>query len=230
MRPPKLTDKQKVRLKILETKLKSAIEKRDLKIAKALSFDLQALLRPTGHITRLIQSKNRLYELALEQGELDFAINGLSNNRNIVSEKTRLYLEATALLAICYLRKEDIENAKPLIKEVLENDSVLKSETSRRKFRTEIIERFNEEIALYSLKDKEKEEFSQIDLESEITNILATQNESEIYVSLGKSVPSHTRHLLYEVHQYSVKQLPSALRRIRGSNPRSSLFFIMAQI
>lgn len=212
MRPPKLTEKQKERLKVLEPKLKKAISERNFGVAKSLVVDLQSLLKPTGHLTRLIQSKNRLYELALEINELDFAIRGYSGNRQLVSDKTRLYLEATALLAICYLRKEEIEKAKPLIKEVLQNDSVIKSERTRVKFRSEIIERFNEETALYSLKNKEKEEFSEEELEKEIVKLITRKTESEMFLSLGQNVPQHTKYLLFQVHEFSTKQLPSAER------------------
>ncbi|WP_036158719.1 hypothetical protein [Maribacter forsetii] len=212
MRPPKLTDKQKDRLRILEPKLKIAIADRDFETAKRLVVDLQTVLRKTGHLTRLLQSKNRLYELALELDELEFAIRGLEGNRKLVSDRTRLYLEATALLAICYLRKEEIEKAKPLIKEVLHNDSVIKSERTRSKFRKEIIDRFNEETALYSLKNKEEEQFTEEELEKEIVKLVTRKTESEIYLSLGRSVPQHTKYLLFQVHEFSTKQLPSAER------------------
>ncbi len=212
LRPPKLTDKQKERLRILEPKLKIAIGDRDFETAKRLVVDLQTVLRKTGHLTRLLQSKNRLYELALELDELDFAIRGLEENRKLVSDRTRLYLEATALLAICYLRKEEIEKAKPLIKEVLHNDSVIKSERTRSQFRKEIIDRFNEETALYSLKNKEEEHFTEEELEKEIVKLVTRKTESEIYLSLGKNVPQHTKYLLFQVHEFSTKQLPSAER------------------
>lgn len=212
MKTPKLTEIQKRRLKVLEPKLKVAISKRDFQTAKTLALDLQNLLKPTGHFTRLIQSKNRLYELALEIDELDTAIRGLESNRAVVNSNTRLYLEATSLLAICYLRQEEIELAKPLIKEVLTNDKVIKSSRTRKQFRLEIIDRFNQETALYSLKNKDKEKFTKEELQEQVGKILMSQNESEIYTTLGKSVPQHTKYLLFQVHQYSLKQLPSAER------------------
>lgn len=212
MRPPKLTDRQKQRLKVLEPKLKVAISNRDFSTAKSLVADLQALLKPTGHLARLIQSKNRLYELAIEIGEINTAIRGLKSNRTVVNSNTRLYLEATSLLAICYLRQEEIELAKPLIKEVLTNDTVIKSSRTRKQFRVEIVERFNQETALYSLKNKDKEDISKEELQEQVGKILMSQNEEEIYTTLGKSVPQHTKYLLFEVHQYSLKQLPSAER------------------
>ena len=192
--------------------MKVAISNRDFSTAKRLVVVLQALLKPTGHFNRLIQSKNRLYELALEVDEINTAIRGLKSNRAVINQNTRLYLEATSLLAICYLRQEELELAKPLIKEVLTNDTVIKSPRTRREFRIEIVERFNQETALYSLKNKDKEDFTKEELQEQVGKILMSQNESEIYTTLGKSVPEHTKYLLFEVHQYSLKQLPSAER------------------
>jgi hypothetical protein len=209
----KLTNKQKERLKVLEPKLKDAISERDYSTAKSLVTDLQALLRPTKHYNRLVKSKNAFYELALDVDKIDAAISGLISNRKVVRKPTRLYLEATAILAICYLRKEEIEKAKPLIREVLTNDDVIKTERTRKLFRIEIVERFNEETALYSLKNKEVDEFTQEELEKEVVYLLTNnKSESELYLSIGRAVPEHTRNLLFQVHQFSILQLPSAER------------------
>ena len=99
-----LTDKQKERLKILEPKLDAAIQKRDYETAKSLVIDIQNILRPTLHYVRLCHSKNKLYELAIEIGEFEFAISGLKSNLQTLNQRTRTYLETTSLLAICYGR------------------------------------------------------------------------------------------------------------------------------
>lgn len=211
MRKPKLTSQQRERLKILEPKLKNTIAERDYNSAKSLTVDIQNVLRPTGHYTRLAKSKNAFYELALETNHLDTAITGLISNRKIVSSTTRLYLEASALLAICYLRKKNLRKAKPLISEVLKNDSVIKTDRTRKKFRKEIIERFDEEIALYSLKEKIQEHFTEEELESEIIMLMRTnKSEDQLFKLIGQTVPQNTKFLLFEVHQFSTNQLPSA--------------------
>lgn len=232
MRPPKLTDKQKTRLKILEPKYISSIKKKDLHSAKELAFDIQNVFRPSGHITRLITIKNRLYELALELGELDFAIEGFKSGLMHLSSNTRVYLESSALLAICYLRKEEIEKAKPLIEEVLKNDNVIKSERTRKIFKLEMIDRFNEETALFSLKDKAIEYFTDDDLENEIMRIMTTLNEDEMFSSVGKSVPQHTKYLLFEVNEFSTKQLtfterlglPSSTDKLKDNEVGKTVF------
>jgi len=212
MREAKLTTKQKDRLRVLEPKLKFAIINRDFETAQSLVVDIQDLLRPTGNFNRLIQSKNRLYELAIDCNKVELAISGLVSNRKVVSSNTRLYLESSALLAIAYLRKNDIDNAKPLIKEVLQNDIVIKTSKTRAAFRSAIIQRFDEEVALNSLKDMVREPLDECDLEPEIIRAITTQNEDEIFENIGRIVPQKSKYLLYEVHEFSLKQLPSAER------------------
>jgi len=210
--PPKLSEQQKKRLKSLEPKLKNAIANKDLATAKRLVFDLQALLRPTGHTIRLIESKNRLYELAIDLGEIGFAKTGLASNRQVTKKNTRTNLEATALSAICLLRENKIEEAKPLIKEVLKNDKVIKSERTRALFRKAIVERFNEEITLCSLKEEPKQDFTEEDIEPEITKLLRTSNNDQLYLAVGNATPEYTKHNLLQVHKYSTNQLPTAER------------------
>lgn len=61
-----LSDEQKRKLRILEPRLERAILEKNLKFAKEIVVDLQSLLRPTQHFVRLVQSKNKLCELAIE--------------------------------------------------------------------------------------------------------------------------------------------------------------------
>ena len=209
MKSSNLSFYQKERLKVLEPNLKSAISERNYEEARAIMKKLEDLLKPTGHLTRFMQSENRFLELALELNELYTATTGFERIRKKASEYTRLYLEATALLAICYLRTEDIERAKPLIKEVLTNDKVIKTERTRALFRVEILERFNQEATLFSLKNKKTEEFTEEELETEIMQLLINnKSEDELYLSLGQVVPNQTKNLLFQVHQYSTNQLP----------------------
>ena len=117
-----LTDKQKRRLQILESQLELAVSNRDYTTAKSLVLDIQTELQSPGHYIRLIKAKNKLYELAIELKDFEFAINGLFFNRHVLSDKTRIYLETNTLLAICFIRMLEIEKAKAFIKEVLMND------------------------------------------------------------------------------------------------------------
>lgn len=207
-----LTDKQKARLKILEPKLEIAISQRDYKAAKALVVDIQDILRATGHHIRICQSKNRLFELAIELEDFDFAITGLKSTLKILNRNTRIHLETTSLLAVCYLRLQEVEKAKPYIKEVLTNQTVIKSQRTRETFHSEIISRFNEEIALCSLKSSTKPTYDEKEVEKEVSRIIQTLSEDEIFSQIGQSSPKETKHLIFLVHDFATRQLPSAER------------------
>ena len=207
-----LSDKQKERLYILEPKLEQAIKKQNFEAAKDLVLDIQSVLRPTKHFVRLVQSKNKLYELAIELGKCDFALNGLLSNQEVVSDNTRIYIETISLIAICYLRMQEIEKAKVYIQKVLRNHTVIKTQRTREVFHAEIINRFNEEVALTSLIGNTSDILDENELEREAIRIIQTLTEDEIYGQIGKASPRATKDLIYVVHDYSLKQLPSAER------------------
>lgn len=207
-----LTDKQKERLRILEPKLNRAIQEKDFLTSKSLVVDIQRLLRPSKHFVRLIQSKNKLYELSIDLNKCDFALNGLLSNQKVLRKNTRIYLETISLIAICYLRMRDVEKAKEFIQEVLRNQSVIKTLRTREVFHSEIINRFNEEIALATLTSIQTVYLDEDEIERESIRIIQTMTDDEIFSQIGQSSPSSTKDLIFLVHDYSTKQLPSAER------------------
>ena len=194
------------RLETLLPQFKKAIGAREFDKAKVVIADLQDVLRGLNKTAKLVEVKNQFFELALDQHQYDFAIEGFLSNRSLVTSKTRLHLEATALLAIAYLRKQDIERAKPFIKDVLQNRNIIKSAATRAKFNKEIIARFDEEIALFSLKTDCKFDID----ENELHNLsIAVQDlsEDQLYEEIGKSLPRSTKELMYEVDKFAKNQL-----------------------
>ncbi len=167
-----LTEHQKNRLRILEPKLDKAIVDRNFEIAKDLVKDIQDLLRPTRHFVRLSQSKNKLYELAIELGRFAIAEMGLKSNLKVLNKNTRIHLETTALLAICYLRMKEVENAKPYISEVLRNKDVIKSERTREISHSLIIDRFTEEISLCGMKSDNEPQFDEEEIERTVIKLI----------------------------------------------------------
>lgn len=209
---PRLTEKQKERLHKLEPKLDKAINARDYTTAKILVKDIQDLIRPTGHFVRLAQSKNKLYELAIELGEFSTAIQGLNSNLHILNSNTRIHLETTALLAICYLRMQEIEKAKPYIKKVLTDYDVIKTERTRKIFHSEVIDRFNEEVSLSTLKSQDEVKFDDDEIEKIVIKFVQESTNDDIFSVLGSSTPRATKEMIFVVYDYSTKLLPSAER------------------
>lgn len=202
-----LTDLQKNRLKVLEPRLNRAISEQNYKFAKEIVVDIQSVLRPTGHFVRLVQSKNKLCELAIELNDTKYALSLLNSNILVIKRNTRIYLETISLLAICYLRMKDVEAAKKYIKEVLVNHTVIKTERTREIFHYEIINRFNEEVALATLTGYESFYLDPDDIEKEAIRIIQNLTEDEIFSQIGQTSPQSTKDLIYIVHDYSTKQL-----------------------
>jgi hypothetical protein len=209
-KPPKLKDEQKEKLSRLEPALRDAAKKGDYSSAKKIAHDIQNILRPTGHETRLMQSKNWLFEAALEAGEIDTAISGFIGVRKKVFNNTRVFLEATALLAVCLLRKGEIEKAEPLMSYVLRNESVIKSERRRRQFRLNVIQRFEEEATIASFRGKYSEKIDAEELQNEAGKLVQFQNEDEMFTTLGKASPPETKILILRIEEFARKQLPKA--------------------
>ncbi len=175
-----LTSSQKEKINRLAPSLKKAAADGDINLAKLIISDLKDLLNNTGRSTKLMEYKCHLFEAYMEAGDIDFAITGFIGIRSKIAKNTRTYLEATSLLAICYIRKIDIDKAEPLIKEVLQNDKVIKSEERRRIFRKNIIERFDEEGTLFAIKDLGYDNLNAEDIQNEAGSVLQNLNEDEI--------------------------------------------------
>lgn len=111
--------------------MRQAAASGDYEEAKRHTLEIQQVLRPTGHEARLMQAKNWLFEAAMGAGHLDLAESGLLGVIARVSPTSRLYLEAAALLAICYLRQQKLTQAAPLMTSVLSSRNI-RSEAAKK--------------------------------------------------------------------------------------------------
>jgi len=213
----KFNSVQKERIKRLEPALKIAATNGDVDSAKKILLDLKGIYLSTGNTAKFSLAKNRLFEAAMESGNLTYAIDGLEAIRKHTNNKTRVYLEATTLLAICYLRKNVIDKAEPLIKQVLINTEVIKSVEKRDEFKKLIVARFDEEAALYSLKDSFQEDFKLEEIADEASNLANKLTERELYINIGKTIPESAKNILSRVDSFSKKQLSFTPRLLLDS-------------
>ena len=88
----------------------------------------------------------------MEAGDLYTAENGLIGVRKIVRERTKLYLEATALLPICYLRKKDLEKAGKMVVEAFDCINNIGTPQRRRTFKRDLYGRLQGEAIICGLK------------------------------------------------------------------------------
>lgn len=209
-RPPPLTELQKRHLRRLEPVLRDAARRGDYETAKSIGAEIQDLLRPTGHETRLMQAKNWLFEAAMEAGKIaSVAIPGFTGVRAKTGTTTRVYLEATASLAICYLRQDNPEKAEPLIAEALTREVNIQSDRRRAQFRRRMIDRFESEWVLATL--RKARPFEAMDptlVEQQAGMMVAKQTDEEILEEVGRSVSPEVVERIFRVYDFARKQLP----------------------
>jgi hypothetical protein len=211
MAAEKLSDAQKRVLQTWEPRLRTAARKGDYAGAKRAIRHIQEALRPTAHETRLQQAKNWLFEAAMESGNITTAISGFIGVREKTRPTTRVYLEATALLAICHLRRNDFSSAEPLMAEALRKDGNISSLKRRAQFRRRMIDRFETEWVISTL--RAEAQFEALDpkaVESEVGKAVMTQSEDDLYESAGRAIPPQIVERIFRVYDFARNQVPPA--------------------
>ncbi|MFA5016842.1 hypothetical protein B0F87_11274 [Methylobacter tundripaludum] len=213
-KPPPLTIEQKEKLAVLEPQLKSCVKSADLEKAKRITGQIQGLLRPTGHETMVLQAKNWLYETAMESNSLTFAKMGFEGTIQKSSPKTRLNLEATFLLAICYLREQNLEKARELIIKAVDNINNIKSDERRKQFHRRLLERLEDESILVGLIDKSASPLDLAEVDKEAVKLIMNMTERQILIGMGKAIPQKSIDLLSEVRNTYTLRLPASDRKL----------------
>lgn len=220
---PLLTKEQKESLRELEPALRMCIKLADCENAEVIIHKIQKILRPTGHLTRLLQAKNWYYECALEAGQVEYAIAGFTGNMKKSSPNTRLHLEALTLLGVCYLRKNDISNARIHIQKAMDKINNIKSDGRRQQFHKRFIERIEEESLLAGLTEIGNDELDINDakleeIQQKAVHLLTTKNENELFEDVGKLVPPQTVDLFEKIRDFSVNLLPYQDKKLLPSS------------
>ena len=233
--PIKLPKQQLKRVHELESRFNEELRKGNLKSAKLILNNLKDILKTHFHAARLLENYLKLYETAMESWQISLARKGFEFVRNNASVNTRLYLEATTLLAICHLREKNIDLAEPFMAEVLKNDKGIKSESKRFEFRAAVIERFDQEGALAALSESTSQitTLSEDDVHKEAIEILRQgKSEDDLREMLGASVPESVKDYLFRIDTIAKnllsyeqrKMLPGPKEVIKNRNLGSVLF------
>lgn len=181
----------------------------NLEKAKIALNKIKPILNRYHHKARLLQSYLVLYEGALENWNLDLAKRGFEFVRREASKETRLYLEATFLLAVSHLREQDLFSAEPYIFEVVNNEHFIPSKKQREIFLREVIDRFDQEGAITALAKTYQEILPEAELHTRAMELLRNgANEEDLEIHLGKSVPQAVKEFILRVDQLSKKALP----------------------
>lgn len=193
-------------LQVLEPSLRAAALRGDYDAAKDLAIKIQNMLRPTGHETRLMQSKAWLFEAAMEAGRFDVAEPGFIGIRGKTSPNTRIYLEATVLLAICYLRQRKLAQAEPLIATTLRSRNI-KSGARRRRFVQHIVARFEEEGLLGALVRVQSDNLDPAEIQDLAGTLVQSKTEDEILFDMGSTIPGEAVLFLLKVDKMAKRGL-----------------------
>lgn len=194
-------------LRLLESDLQRAVSKGSSQEALEIATKIQILFGEDRRHSRLLRAKLQAFEACLDTNQLVYAESGFSGIRQLASNQTRLYLEASALLAVCYLRLKQPEKAKPLIQEILERINNIRSDTRRHQFQERLIHRIEEECVLSDVIGRNEGELIPAEIHVKAVQLLQTSSEDEILKLIGNSLPSSTISLLRNVRGYSIAQL-----------------------
>jgi hypothetical protein len=214
----KLTEDQLIKLKPLEIELKNAVRSGDTDKAIEIATKIQGLFPNewrTHH--RLLRAKLWAFESCLDANRISYAQRGFIGIRKLSASNTRLYLEASSLLAVCHLRSKDTSSAKFLIKEVIEKINNIGSETTKHQFQKRLIERIEEECILTELIGTNDVPMNVDEIEAKAILLIQRNSDIEIFKLIGNSVPTASIDLLRDVRTYSLNQLPAPDRKLLPS-------------
>lgn len=214
MAAKKLTDDQLAALRPLERRLKEAVRAGAPENAVEIAAEIQTLFPHDRRHHRLLRAKLWAFEACMDANRLTYATNGFVGVRKLAGASTRLYLEASSLLAICYLRQKKISQAKRLIREVVGKINNITSDRTRRQFQKRLIERVEEECILAEMIGTHSGEMDQAAIHEKAVLLLQRSSDDEIFALIGNSVPTGSVRLLQDVRDYSVKQLPPPDRKL----------------
>lgn len=205
--PPPLTGDQRRKLAVLEPNLKAAVYAGEYTKAKLAAAEIQILLRATGHENRLMRAKTWLFEAALNAGEVHTAEAGFQGIRKKTAATTRVHLEATALLVVCFLRQQKIAAAEPLIAEVLQGKSIRDADR-RRHFIESVTSRYQLESYISAVKGLAFETLKAENIDEEaVKAVVPNRTDDELYAEIAAALPREVIEFVFKVDCAARKQL-----------------------
>lgn len=218
----RLTEDQLKKLKPLEMELKHAVRSGDTDRAIEVAIQIQELFPSEWRKHhRLLRAKLWAFESCLDANRISYAQRGFIGIRKLSASNNRLYLEASSLLAVCYLRSKDTSSAKTLIKEVIEKINNISSERTKHQFQKRLIERIEEECILTELIGTNHAEMNIDEIQAKAVLLIQRNSDDEIFKLIGNSVPTASISLLRDVRTYSLDQLPPPDRKLLPSPEKS---------
>lgn len=214
MSSTKLTSEQLAVLRPLEAELRAAVRSGSPERAVELAVQIQALFPNDRRHHRLLRAKLWAFEACLDLNRLTYAQSGFIGVRKLASKNTRLYLEASSLLAVTYLREKKTSEAKRLIREVIAKINNIASDRTRHQFQKRLVERIEEECIFTELIGISEGPLDIDEIQSKAVLLIQRSSDAEIFKLIGNSVPTASIQLLRNVRTYSINQLPPPDRKL----------------
>lgn len=222
--PKKLTETQKATLQKHEKPLQIASRMGRLDDAEKHLIAIQkSFLNDRTHF-RVQSAKNWYAEGLLNIGEVLKAKRFLESIRECSNSNTRGYIEATALLGICYLRMKKYDKAKELIRFVVKNTrTIIKSSTSRLQYYERLESRIQDECILSQLIGSESPDFDVKEIHDEAVDLIQqNKSEDELLEYIGYALPDSVQSAVDDMTDFSRKQLSFTDRRRLASPPKAT--------
>lgn len=217
----KLHEYQLATLRPLEASLRKAVAQAEPETAIEIAAQIQTLFPDDRSHHRLLRAKLWAFEACVDANRLKYAETGLIGVRKLSSPSTRLYLEASALLAVSLLRQKKIADSKKVIREVISNVNNITSDRTRHQFQKRFISRIEEECILAELIDTGDVALDAKEVEAKAILLLQRNSDDEILTFLGNSVPADGLRLLSDVRTFSIQQLPPPDRKLLPSSEKA---------
>lgn len=202
----KLSEVQRETLKAHEKRLRKLCSMGHLDDAELSLKHIQSAFREERGHHRLLRSKLVYFEALLDDGKTEEAEDGLKSIRLKANKGTRLHVEARASLAICALRKNDLETAKGHIQYVLKNYGAISSERKRTQFHERLQQRIEDECFLSQFISARFSTPKIQDIEKRVVE-LVTKNDDEIFAALATKIAPSSLLAANDVKLFVLKQL-----------------------
>jgi hypothetical protein len=204
------------RIKSVEDALREAVDQGDSKSAIHYAAEIQAIFGQDRTHHRLLRAKLWALECCMENdaAKLAYAERGFIGIRALSSTSSKLYLEASGLLALSLIRQKKPDEAKPIIREVISRINNIESSRTRHLFQKRFVERIEEECILAELIGTGDEELNFGLVQAKAIELLQRNTDDEIFKLIGQCIPSDRLLLFAEVRAYSILQLPAPDRAL----------------
>ena len=210
----KLSEAQLTTLRKFEAELKQAVSSAEPDTAIEAAAKIQGLFEFDRSHHHLLRAKLWAFEACVDANRLPYAERGLIGVRRLASSNTRLALEAGALLAVVLLRQKKTQEAKKIVKDVIENINNISSGRTRHQFQKRFINRIEEECILAELIGTAEGSMNMEEIQAKAVLLIQRNSDDEILRLIGNSIPVASINLLTDVRSYSILQLPAPDRKL----------------